>query len=89
MNHLIACDEAVRKLWQFLDEGLTDLDRRAIEEHLDFCVRCCGELQFAQHLRRLLRSTADVSVPSDVEARLDLFIDTFSADGGSSDKGAP
>ncbi|TDD72023.1 zf-HC2 domain-containing protein [Jiangella aurantiaca] len=72
---MISCGEAVRHLWEFLDRGLSDENQRAVEEHLAWCVRCCGELEFARSLRQLLRTTAEGGVPDDVRNRLSRFID--------------
>jgi hypothetical protein len=45
-------------------------DRQAIEEHLSFCRRCCGELDFAEELRRFLAQPDEPELPADVKARL-------------------
>ena len=50
MEQVISCGAAVERLWDFLDHELDDDDHRAIEAHLAFCRRCCGELEFAKHL---------------------------------------
>ena len=75
MDRVIGCGEAVQHLWEFLDQGLADDDQQAVEEHVAFCVRCCGELEFARELRRLLRTADGGPLPSDVEERLGRFID--------------
>ena len=53
MDRVITCGAAVEQLWAFLDHELDDRDQRAVEAHLAFCRRCCGEMEFAKHLRRL------------------------------------
>lgn len=67
---MITCAEAVKQLWEYLDGTLGAGEREAIDEHLSFCRRCCGEAEFAQELRKFLRSSADVALPDDVRARL-------------------
>lgn len=67
---MITCEEAVRRLWEYLDGTLDESDREAIDEHLSFCRRCCGEAEFAKELRTFLRSSAEVELPDDVRARL-------------------
>ena len=67
---MITCAEAVRQLWQYLDGVVEESDREAIEEHLSFCRRCCGELDFAEELRRLLAQADEPDLPTDVKARL-------------------
>jgi anti-sigma factor (TIGR02949 family) len=69
------CREAVRQLWEYLDHGLGTDDQRRLEDHLAFCVRCCGELAFARELRELLRTRTDSPPPHDARERLERFID--------------
>ena len=67
---MITCAEAVRQLWEYLDGVVEETDREAIEEHLSFCRRCCGELDFAEELRRFLAQPDEQNLPADVKARL-------------------
>jgi anti-sigma factor (TIGR02949 family) len=67
---MITCAEAVRQLWEYLDGVVEETDREAIEEHLSFCRRCCGELDFAEELRRFLAQPDEQNMPADVKARL-------------------
>jgi anti-sigma factor (TIGR02949 family) len=67
---MIGCHEAVRRLWDYLDGVAEEPDRRAIEEHLALCRRCCGELEFARELRGFLARAGRDDVPPDALARL-------------------
>ena len=67
---MITCAEAARQLWEYLDGVLPDENRAAIEEHLSFCRRCCGEAEFAEELRSFLARQAAEEVPDDVRVRL-------------------
>jgi anti-sigma factor (TIGR02949 family) len=67
---MITCAEAVRQLWEYLDGVVEETEREAIEEHLSFCRRCCGELDFAEELRRFLAQPDEQNMPADVKARL-------------------
>jgi anti-sigma factor (TIGR02949 family) len=67
---MISCAEAVRQLWEYLDGTVGPDQRAAIEEHLSFCRRCCGEVEFAEELRGFLARSARDEVPPDVIARL-------------------
>jgi mycothiol system anti-sigma-R factor len=75
MTRAISCGAAVEQLWAFLDHELDDQDEQAVEAHLAFCQRCCGELEFAKHLRRLLARGAGDELPAEVRARLDRLVD--------------
>jgi mycothiol system anti-sigma-R factor len=69
---MITCAEAVRQLWEYLDGLVDDTQQEAIEEHLSFCRRCCGEVEFAEELRRFLavHGAGGDELPEDVRARL-------------------
>jgi anti-sigma factor (TIGR02949 family) len=71
---MITCAEAVRQLWEYLDQALSPDDFEAVEGHLAFCRRCCGELEFARELRRFLASQAATEVPREVRAHLERFV---------------
>ena len=72
---MISCAEAVRQLWEYLDGDIAESDRAAIEEHLGFCRRCCGEAEFAEELRGFLSRSAAEELPRDVHARLVQTLD--------------
>jgi anti-sigma factor (TIGR02949 family) len=77
---VISCAEAVRQLWEYLEQDLDAVDRDLVEEHLAFCRRCCGEVEFAEALRDFLRSAARPYLPADVEGRLVTFLDQLDED---------
>lgn len=72
---MIGCSEAVRQLWAYLDGNVGDRDRRALEEHLSLCRRCCGELEFAKELRGFLAKSASDDIPNDTMARLNATLE--------------
>lgn len=77
---MISCSEAVRQLWDYLENDVADRQRLDVEQHLAFCRRCCGEVEFAQELRGILASAGDVEVtmPRDVHQRLVDTLDDLS-----------
>jgi mycothiol system anti-sigma-R factor len=76
---VISCAEAVKQLWEYLDGELAEEDRAAIEEHLSFCRRCCGEVEFAQELRGFLAREAGEEIPDEVRSRLIATLDELEA----------
>jgi mycothiol system anti-sigma-R factor len=72
---MITCSDAVRQLWDYLDDAVDEADRQAIEEHLDVCKRCCGEVEFAHELRSFLATHAFEDLPSDTKSRLTSFLE--------------
>ncbi|HJR45926.1 MAG TPA: anti-sigma factor [Actinomycetota bacterium] len=72
---MITCTDAVRRLWDYLDGALDEADRHSIEEHLDVCKRCCGEVEFATELRGFLSTHAYEELPGDTKTRLTKFLE--------------
>ena len=71
----IPCSEAVRQLWDYLDQAVSPEDQAKVEQHLSFCRSCCGELEFAKELRGFLASQGAEELPPHVKARLERFVD--------------
>ncbi len=75
MASMMRCRDAVERLWAYLDDELDQTDHDAVEEHLRYCLRCCGEVEFARRLRGVLSTRSRPALPVDVHERLDGFID--------------
>lgn len=75
MTEPIRCRDAVHQLWGYLDGALGAGNREALESHLAWCLRCCGELDFARELRGLLERRSTPPLPDDVADRLERFVD--------------
>jgi mycothiol system anti-sigma-R factor len=71
---VIPCSEAVRQLWDYLDQAVSPQDQAKVEQHLSFCRSCCGELEFANQLRGFLASQSAEELPPHVKARLERFL---------------
>lgn len=75
MAGMMRCQEAVERLWSYLDDELDEADHDAVEAHLRHCLRCCGEVEFARHVRHVLATRSRPALPGDVHERLEGFID--------------
>jgi anti-sigma factor (TIGR02949 family) len=73
MSETMQCSEAVRQLWDYLDHAVSPADQEKVEQHLSFCRKCCGELEFAKQIRGFLASNKAEEIPPDVKARLQRF----------------
>jgi mycothiol system anti-sigma-R factor len=71
---VIPCSEAVRQLWDYLDQAVSPQEQERVEQHLSFCRSCCGELEFANQLRAFLASQSAEELPPHIKARLDRFL---------------
>lgn len=75
MTQPIACREAVERLWGYLDGELDESAHGSMEDHLAYCLRCCGELEFAREIRGVLRTRGTGELPVGPLGRLSSFID--------------
>jgi anti-sigma factor (TIGR02949 family) len=67
----IDCLTAVRQLWDYLDEELTDESLRAVQHHLESCGDCLPHRDFASRFLQALQAVKhERPMPSDVRSRV-------------------
>jgi anti-sigma factor (TIGR02949 family) len=65
------CQEAFRRLDDFLDRELTPQEMALVREHLDVCEGCAREFRFeASVLRGVRTKLRQLDVPADLQARI-------------------
>ncbi len=74
---MISCQEAVRRLWEYLENDLDAGEREDVDGHLALCRRCCGEAEFTAELGQMLRSSSSPHLPHEVEAHLVGFLQSL------------
>jgi anti-sigma factor RsiW len=70
---MIACRDAVERLWSYLDRNIDGAQEDELEQHLGLCRHCCGELEFAKQVRSKLASAADTPLEATARERLQKF----------------
>lgn len=73
----IACEEALRQLYAYLDRELDRHAHRAIEQHLRVCRACFSRAEFERRLKERVRATRGARVPAELEARLRRVMSTY------------
>ena len=63
------CDDAGRRLHEFLDGELTVWRRRAISRHLDDCPPCAQGFTFEIELRQVIVSKCYEEVPPELDRK--------------------
>lgn len=66
----IDCDEAVHRLYHYLDGELTEERRVVIRTHLDRCHHCLEAFEFEYVLRRTIARRCRDDVPPALMARI-------------------
>jgi mycothiol system anti-sigma-R factor len=73
------CEEAIVRIYQYLDGELTVWRRRAISRHLDECPPCAQGFDFEMELRQVVASKCRDEVPPDLKRRIAEAIGQSSA----------
>ncbi|MCZ7535366.1 MAG: mycothiol system anti-sigma-R factor [Acidimicrobiia bacterium] len=64
------CDQAIHRVYEYLDGELTVWRRRAIARHLDECPPCAQGFTFEVELRQVIVSKCREEVPLDLRRRI-------------------
>ncbi len=70
LREIADCDEAVHRIYHFLDGELTEERRRAIAAHLDLCGPCVEAYGFESELRRVVADRCRDHVPDHLRQRV-------------------
>lgn len=67
----INCREAVRQLWDYLDDELDDQRMVEVRQHLLICKKCLPHAEFGQRfIRALSRARERHAMPPEVKAQV-------------------
>lgn len=66
----INCEEALRRLFAYLDRELDEHEHGEMEHHLSRCRSCFSRAEFEKRLKHRLRETAHDEVPERLQARV-------------------
>ena len=73
MSHLsrYTCEEAFRRLDDYLDRELSPDETTLVQEHLEICAGCAREFNFEESLLRGVRSKLrQIELPDSLQARI-------------------
>lgn len=78
----ISCDDAVRRVQEFLDGELEDVSSEEVRAHFDACQRCYPHLRFEESFREAVRRAAGrETAPPELRERLLRLISEARSDG--------
>jgi anti-sigma factor (TIGR02949 family) len=73
----IDCEEALRRLFEYLDAELPGESHREMEQHLEQCRSCFSRVEFEKRLQAFTTDLGREPVPPELEARIRKVLDTF------------
>lgn len=53
----MTCEEAVKKLYQYLDRELDHATAEQVDRHLELCKLCCDHLEFEKKMKELVQQS--------------------------------
>lgn len=68
------CDDALERMYLYLDGELTAESTEAIRVHLDDCPPCLDAFHFEERLKVVVRTRLQEEVPSELMMRLKAII---------------
>jgi mycothiol system anti-sigma-R factor len=74
---VIDCEEALHRLFEYLDAELDRPSQRAIEQHLERCRSCFSRLEFEKRLKGHTSALGTEPVSPQLEARIRRILDNF------------
>jgi mycothiol system anti-sigma-R factor len=51
----MTCEEAVKRLYEYLDHELDNTTITQVEKHLDLCRMCCDHMEFEKRMKKLVQ----------------------------------
>jgi anti-sigma factor (TIGR02949 family) len=72
---VIDCEEALRRLAEYLDSELSAESRTEIEEHLERCRSCFSRVEFERRLKAQTAALRREPVSPELERRIRALVD--------------
>ena len=70
------CEEAFRRIDDFLDRELSPDETQLVQEHLEVCAACAREFRYeASVLRNVRAKVRQIDVPGDLQARIAAILE--------------
>lgn len=74
---MIDCEEALRRLFEYIDAELAGEPQREMEHHLERCRSCFSRLEFEKRLKAYTGDLGQEPVSEDLERRVRTLLDSF------------
>lgn len=73
----MSCEEALRRLAEYLDRELDRRSDAALARHLERCRACFSRAEFERKLKQALRGTGSRHAPERLRSRIKSLVDSF------------
>ena len=76
-KHEIDCEQALRKIFQFIDHELGGSEREAMQRHLHTCKSCFSRAEFERRLKEKVGGLREKQEVPEVRRRIGRLLKTF------------
>lgn len=66
----LSCEDALERLWAYIDGELSEADAKGVASHLDACKGCFPQYDFRKAFCAFLRQHAQKPVPPNLRRRV-------------------
>ena len=73
----IECEEAIRKMLEYLDDELPHHDHDEVELHLESCRSCYSRMEFEKRLKNMINSVEAEPATDSLRDRIKKITDNF------------
>jgi anti-sigma factor (TIGR02949 family) len=73
----MGCDEALKRLLEFIDRELSDSEHDTVERHLRACRSCFSRMEFERRLKQRLSALSAEDAPARSRDRIRKLIKEF------------
>lgn len=70
MTKIESCEEALKKLFEYLDHQLEEQERDAMDAHLHDCRGCYSRAEFEKRLKARLEESGSEAPPVELKERI-------------------
>ena len=73
----VGCEQALKRLLEFIDRELSDSEHDTVERHLHTCRSCFSRMEFERRLKQRLSALSADDVPAKSRDRIRKLIKGF------------
>lgn len=74
----VSCEEALKRIFDYLDNALEEAEYCDIEDHLSVCRTCYSRVEFERRLKQHLSHIGEEKAPPELEDKIHTIVQQYS-----------
>lgn len=74
----VSCEEALKRIFDYLDNALEEAEYCDIEDHLSVCRTCYSRVEFERRLKQHLSHIGEEKAPPELEDKIHAIVQQYS-----------